>query len=331
MLIDKNDYEECLRGFTVTDCAVRSRTMFYLVAMSDPGSEGPPPPETELVTRVISYFAHKAPEERWGYSAFRGIDGLVAGSSQKPLSQFVGVDGSGQVVAIGSGFEDLEETIPSGRKGPLRGGVRKLRTIDGWLHLSSGYRGLGRRDERNQWSSLCAGLEFTPDPDEDSATYGFDDLDAFGPEDWYCVGGRGDVWRFSGKKWEHLEFPSNMRLHTVCCGGDGWVYVSGSSGHIWKGRRDEWRLIHSDHMVLPFKDMVWFQDRVYCTSDYGLWEIAGDELRESEVPPEIKICSGNLSVADGVMLLAGVYGASYHDGSGWKHLYNTAAFSPVTL
>ena len=92
---------------------------------------------------------------------------------------------------------------------------------------------------------------------------------------------------------------------------------------VWKGRRDEWRLIHRGHMALPFRDMVWYRDRVYCTSDYGLWEIVDDRVREAAVPDAIRVCSGNLDVADGVMLLAGIHGAAYLDGERWTPIFDT--------
>jgi hypothetical protein len=330
MLLSVSDYERCFRGFSVTDCGIRDRNILYLVTISDYPPDEEPPSDTERDVRVVIFFPAKPPSKRWSFVSFEGLENLQAGGVLKPLAQFVGVDRGGQVVAFGSGTNDLEESIPKGRQGPGRGGIRKTRTLDGLLHVSTGYRGFGRRDGRNQWTSLCAGLDFEPAPGHSSLDYGFDDFDAFSPQDYYCVGGDGDVWHFDGKAWDQLEFPSNMRLETVCCAGDGWVYIGGVGGSVWKGRRDEWKLIHRDRMTLPFKDMVWFQDRVYCTSDYGLWEIVDDQLHESKVPDEVKICSGNLAVADGVMLLAGAYGASYHDGRTWNHLFNTTAFPPKT-
>lgn len=331
MLIDQKDYERCFGGFIVTDCTIRNRSIFYFVTCSEYDPDEGPPPDADRDTRVVVYFAEKPPSKRWGSVTYDGLAGLLAGAAQQPAERFIGIDSDGQVLAIGGGAQEAEKEVPSGRKGPKRGGIRKTRTIDGLLHVCTGYRGLGRRDDRNQWTSLCAGLDFTPDPDQDSRDFGFDDFDAFNTRDYYCVGGRGDVWHFDGAAWEQIDFPSNMLLESVCCAGDGQVYIGGAGGYVWKGRRHEWRLIHKDQMSLPFKDMVWFQDRVYCTSDYGLWEIVGDELRESQVPPEIKVCAGNLAVADGVMLMAGVYGAALHDGRTWKRIFDTAEFSPATL
>lgn len=43
-------------------------------------------------------------------------------------------------------------------------------------------------------------------------------------------------------------------------------------------------------------------------------------LVNAELPPEIAIAAGNLSVGDGVILMAGMYGTAWHDGLEWHSL-----------
>ncbi len=324
MLITTAAFQRCLSGFTITDCVVRRRDVFYFVAVSTYDTDDVPPPDADRTTRVVVYFCADAPADRWQKATYAGLNGLLAGAALSPSEQFIGVDGDGQVLAMGSGARGLERPIPRARSGPRRGGVRRVRALlDGRAYASTGSRGLGRRDGPDTWVTLCDSLVFDPDPGASSLAYGFDDFDAFAPDDIYCVGGEGDVWHFDGRALHPIEIPTNARLEAVCCAGDGSVYVGAARGSVWKGRGDTWRLLHQGDLTLPFKDMVWFHDRVYCTSDYGLWEIQGDAVRASAVPPEVKVCSGNLSVADGVMLLAGVFGAAYHDGSGWTPMFDT--------
>ncbi len=73
---------------------------------------------------------------------------------------------------------------------------------------------------------------------------------------------------------------------------------------------------------MPFKDIVWHAGQLWCTSDYGLWIVNGDRLDEAPVSSEIKVCSGNLSAADGVMLMASAHGAAFHDGDDWQLIFN---------
>ncbi len=175
-----------------------------------------------------------------------------------------------------------------------------------------------KRVDRNHW------IEIGPLPPMKSGQSGFDDFDAFSETDIYAAGGRGDVWHYDGTAWHRIPFPSKMWIESVCCGQDGYVYIGAQSGTVFQGRGDAWKLIHEGDISLPFKDMVWFGDRVYATNDYGLWEIKDGAVQRSDAPIEITNCSGNLSVGDGVMLLAGHYGAALHDGTGWTRLFSIA-------
>jgi hypothetical protein len=73
-------------------------------------------------------------------------------------------------------------------------------------------------------------------------------------------------------------------------------------------------------MPLPFRDMVWYEDRGWCTSDYGLWTIHKGKIGRPEVPATVSACSGNLSVGDGVLLLAGLYGAVFKEDGQWNEI-----------
>ncbi|SCY90387.1 hypothetical protein [Microvirga guangxiensis] len=337
MLIDEAAYRECFEDYKITDCVVRSSLMLYFVLVADDPhflpadldmEEDTSLSDAERPTRIVSCYLDEPADKRWGYATYKGYQGLYAGASREPLGQFVGVDMDGKVLSIGSGFKGFENPIPGSRHGPLRGVVTKVKTIGGLTHISTGYRGLACRENMNQWRSLCSNLEFQPDPDETSALYGFEDFDAFDTGEFYCIGGKGDVWRFDGNRWQQLGFPNKDYLEAVCCGGDGYVYLSDASGGVWKGRMDRWVQIHeSTWMPARFKDMVWFQDRVYSTSEEGiLHEIIDDVVHVCDLPLEISNCAENLSVGDGVMLMAGLGGAAYHDGKEWRSLVNRSAF-----
>ena len=186
-----------------------------------------------------------------------------------------------------------------------------------------------RRVGVNDWESFCYDLPVpTAKEYDDSAKRSamlFEDIDGFNEADMVVVGGKGVVWQLQGKSWRQVAFPSNMYLHSVCCGGDGHVYIGAQSGTIFKGRGDQWKMIHRGQFTLPFKDMVWHQGQLWCTSDYGLWTLQGGELVQADVPSEIYVCAGNLSVGDGVMLMAGTHGAAFHDGQRWQLIFNQHA------
>lgn len=82
----------------------------------------------------------------------------------------------------------------------------------------------------------------------------------------------------------------------------------------------------SGDMTLSFKDMIWHQDWLWCTSDYGLWTLEAGGLVQAGVPFEIYVCADNLSVGDGAMLMADTHGAAFCDGKERQLIFNEAQF-----
>lgn len=96
---------------------------------------------------------------------------------------------------------------------------------------------------------------------------------------------------------ETTPFPTNKLLYTVCCAGDGFVYIADFDGAIWKGRNEQWTQITHGGMTMPFLDMGWFDGRLWCASDYGIWVLEDDKLvlamhaKHKPVPPEVAVLS----------------------------------------
>lgn len=331
-MISQADYEKCLKGFRIIDCVVRNRDIFYFTAVEnyesdDEMDEGPL--ESELRHRVIVYFSRKAPEERWNRQGYQGMKGLYAAAAKSPDERFIGIDRDGDVIVLGGGVNDFEEALPKDRNGIRRGSVLKAKTIDGYVHVCTQNRGLARRNGSGQWTWLCSGIPATT-ATRISLNLGFQDFDAFNEREFYCAGGKSDVWYLDDSEWKRADFPAGKEPLTVCCAGDGWAYIGCEDRTIWRGRRDNWQLFEKQRSffdpIPKFNDMVWFQDRVYCASDYALWEIVDDDCGECPIPEEVKECCGNLSVADGALLMAGENGAASFDGQKWTVLYRASEF-----
>ena len=201
--------------------------------------------------------------------------------------------------------------------------------IDGYLYVCGSGRSVCRRRGINDWEPFCFDLPVPTLKEYDDVNLNeaitFLDIDGFNEADMYVVGGQGVVWYLKEKSWHQIDFPSNMYLESVCCAGDGYVYISAQSGTLFKGRDDRWEMIHRGDFTLPFKDMVWHQEQLWCTNNYGLWTLSGKGLVQADIPSEMYVCAGNLSVADGVMLMAGTHGAAFHDGKEWHLIFNQHA------
>ncbi len=317
--LDKETYQAMFDGYALVDCVVRSREIVYFILEQLYDEETESPPNGMFGTRIVGYF-NDPPDPGWHVVEMTGIHRMKAGMAYLPKEQFVGVSLNDHVYVWGSGDADFETSLTGGRALTgqdigMRGGISKLRTIDGSLWLAGSGRTVGKRSGETEWR-FHDEIPYRSLMDDG----GFRDIDGFNESDIYAVGGHGDLWHFDGTTWKQIRFPSDMTLGAVCCGSDGQVYIGADSGTVFKGRAKQWKMIHRGDMVLPFRDMVWYQDQIWCTSDYGIWTIKRDVLEEAEVSASVRVCAGNLSVGDGALLVAGHYGAALHDGASWHRL-----------
>lgn len=307
-----------LGGFNIIGCAVRNKDIVYFLAREDYQQaerfqgQADAPDELDLEKRAVSYFRDEMPAKAFGHTALHDFDLPWCAVSLAPKEQFVCITLDGLPFAIGSGDAGIEDELAA------RGALTRIRLVGEHAYAVGTRRVVYRRDGKNQWHNFSNAI---PLAKRDEAL-GFHDIAGFSAQDIYAVGGAGDVWQFDGSRWRQCAFPSNRLLSTVCCGDDGQVYISGQLGSTYMGRNDSWKQINDETLSLPFKDMVWFQDRVWCTSDYGLWWIKDGQLSEADVSAEIKVCAGYLSARDGVLLLAGYGGAAVLDAQGWRVLFH---------
>jgi hypothetical protein len=310
---------ENFQGYSITDCVVEDRHTVYLLAKENP-PPGPSVQDFEMLSRTIALYLEEVRGDRGRFSVcdLKMFWHPFIGVTQDPKSQLLTADQEGAVYADGSDEYGLETSVP---KSLCMGGLRKSRWIDGRFFIVAGNRKVIYRDAPNSWVSLEAGWRgpvITDDIESILAANTFEDLDGFSRDDLYAVGGKGDVWNWNNGVWRQCAFPSNMMLRSVCCAGDGQVYIGAQSGNVFKGRGDTWMQIHEDSMSLPFKDMVWYEGAVWCTSDYGIWQIKNNKLAVAQLPGNTWRYAGNLSAADGALMLAGIHGAALLKDGKWE-------------
>lgn len=334
MLITHDEFRDGLYGFNITDCAVRNRNFLHFSVRHGKESEDAGILTEHTVTKKeVGVYLNRKLESRLSTLPLRNFERLLVGATMDDRwNQVVCVDLDGQVYARGNGEDKVEKRIPKSMEGPMRSAVVGIKTIQGRLYAVGGSNSVCYRVGPDQWQSLCLNLPMVKSEKEYTVDWAskntFRDIDGFSFDDLYVAGGEGHVFHFDGKQWQQIAFPSNMYLHAVCCGGDGYVYIGAQSGALFKGRGDTWKKIDNGGFSLPYKDMVWFKNQLWCTSDYGLWVLdEKGKIIDAPIPDEIKICSGNLSVGDDVMLMAGLGGAAYHDGQQWHLIFNALKMS----
>jgi hypothetical protein len=326
-MISKEDFNKHFLGYNIIDCVVRRSDFLYFIVREDYTQRAgwrdsmDAPNETTLKKRVIPFMRYKTDKAQWSSVTLTGQEIMVGGVSFTEPEQFVSMDSDGRVYAVGSGSSGLEGLVDPENTGLHRGSTAKLRAINNRLYVCATGRTVGWRAGIGKWQWFTKDIAYEYKKDREVA--GFEDIDGFTEQDIYLVGRGGDIWTFDSVQWQKRKFPSNISLNTVCCAPDGTVYVSGYEGETYRGAGDVWKQIAKPELSIPFKDMIWYEDRVWCTNDYGIWWIKGDILELADVPAEIKVCAGNLSTRDGVLLLAGYYGAAVLENGTWKVIFNT--------
>lgn len=340
MLITAAEYKDALNTYYIVDCAVRDRSVFgfaldRIYTDAEVEEEERNNWDRSLRPKRLVMFYRDDPEgDRLGGENLGNWGPLALGAMTLPKSQFFLYEAQKErVYVIGSGEEEFEP--PLDRDNPALAGfglIRKIKTFGGSAFVCGGHRSFAKRLGPNAYQShrnLIAGIPYdTGRGGED----GFDDFDMFAEDDIYAAGGKGDVWHFNGKAWRQIPLPTNAWLQTVCCGADGNVYISGYEGLCFMGRGDRWKQINHGGVYLGWRDMVWFEDRAWATSENGLWTIQNGTVRyEADLPSEVRVCAGNLYVADGVMLLAGLGGACFRENGQWHSIFTKGQMDKLLL
>ena len=311
-------YNENIKGYSIVDCAVRDKNIVYFCLRKAVSSNKASMMwDHDIETRffLLNFNSQAIP---FGLRTLTGYNKPRVGVALKPLNQglLVARNLDGQVSVLGGGKKFPDEFIAR-RQGPA---TWKVKTINGYAYSVGGTRQVYKRVDMGEWVKIDNGLPNV----EYSYRIGFDDLDAFSEENMYAVGGMGDVWHFDGRKWRKMGFPSNLELATVTCAGDGWVYITGQGGRVWRGRESTWDLIHTGNSTVLWRDVCWFNNQLWLSSDYQFKIWNGKELvnptYDGTPSGESVPIWGCMDARDGLLVVASTDVAMSFDGSQWRTL-----------
>ena len=317
-------------GYIIKGCAIQNadRQMYLLVEDNDEKRKDGYLPEY----RFLYTYAHIEDHNENYFSTGRTHLCQPKIEYSKLDEDIIGLDIGGQLYSEGLDGDREEEDLSTSLKdqGSNYSAIyQNIKTVGDSMYAIGRPHRLFKRLGVNDWQNLSSSIPLAPHYlDGTFASSGIEsgwrDIDGFSEQDMYLAGGDGEVWHYDGKEFIQCDFPSNELLANVCCADDGFVYIGGRRGRLWKGKGDKWQLISDRQFTIPWTDIVWFDDRLFLGSDYGLWEFKDGEVIEAEVPKEVMICSGSLSICPEkkLLLTAGNHGASMYDGKEWKILFN---------
>ncbi|MCK8500122.1 hypothetical protein [Myxococcus fulvus] len=337
MLFDARTWNRHLRGYVIHDCAISHAGRLHFTLGLDEGKAGfSLAPDTRFLCCDLD-----APASR----RFSHVDALNLGPVRSavataPSLELVAVDPAGRLYRCPGRGAPTQDAPPLPWKPRLKhheGHVRNLKRVGRHVYALTDAREILRRQGAQRWVPLAASAKGAPFPratgKQAGWSTGFNDLDGFASDDLYAVGGFGDVWHFDGKDWTKLPFAKDTLVHTVCCAGDGNVYITGHRGTLWVGRGKQWKRLQEGGLPLSeFSDSAWFAGALYCGTHKGLWvKTQQGRLRPvREVDPRMKAdvarCSGRIGLSpDGTRMLSASHrGASLFDGERWTLLFKTS-------
>lgn len=313
--ISNSEWVEYFKGWLMVDCSLLRSDLITIIAREDiPHEIASRGWDSDISTRVIDIFIE---DGECGSSQFKGIAFPKVGISRHPKLQslLLNKNTEGQVFYDGEGLDGVEAVKPGADNEDSFYGNR-LVCIDGWSYALGQLREIHKRIDIGKWEPMMNGFD-QPRYENSWDDWGFNDMDGPNENNLYAVGGKGDVWRYDGKKWRWCDFPSNEVLATVTVAPDGQVYISGDGGSLWVGKENTWKQLAKAHSTINYNDSVWFKDQLWLCSDYRLEVWDGKKLDRPVHGDSTIVYSGHMDAHENLLVVAGMSQVHAFDGKEW--------------
>jgi hypothetical protein len=305
--LKSEEQESIFFGYLIIDCVVvnRKKIALLLVKESDTGKENAKMRvvelliENSLVQRVKSFDFKAHPTMRLAVDSDR--NDIVGVSNYHLVYEFV--DDKFQLANSPNIF------------------LNRPKKLHGKLYCTTD-NGLAVKDGQ-RWKIFQAfkmpSIEETFDAFGDLPVY--EDIAALDSSKIIIVSNLADVQIFDGSEFSKVEFPSNSSLKTVTCSDDGYIFITTNQNELFVGDAKRWKKIDIElNESLPFKSAVWYQGKLWLTNDYSVYTFSNNKFDRLTLPDNLEVCAGNVSVADGLLLLAGLNGAAYLQNGVWTEV-----------
>ena len=315
-VLNRSAWVDVFEGYEIVGVAIRDHeTIQTLARKAVTPEQGSHLLDHQIPTRIASIFLSDPEDDNVGFQELEGMAYPRLGVSRVPFERPGGLVASmsrdGDTWPFGGGTGPLEKIAPGKRPGTSR-----LRCLWGYTYAMGIAREIHKRVAVGKWERI----EGFPELKNGSKGTGFHDLDAFSESDMYAVGGHGDVWHFDGRVWRQMGFPTNERLATVTCAGDGNVYITSEGGSLWVGQHSTWRLLEKRGSSVLWNDVRWFDGKLWLASDYQLRVWNGREIVTPEHDGKTILASGHMDAHDGLLVIADLWTVSTFDGQEWRKI-----------
>lgn len=261
-----------------------------------------------LLTRNIAHAsAISIDQEQWADAVDAPWDSTAIAVAKKPAEKLVFVGEDGDVYTYVGDKTTKEKIKPAPKL------IRNAKTVEGYVFACGMLRQVYRRVGEKKWEDISAPV---PKPGEKA---GFEAIDGYSGSELYAVGWNGEIWEFNGSKWLSRNSPAKEILTSVCCAGDGTVYIGGQQGVLIKGRHDSWEIVKwAEPVDIDIWDLCWFKDKLYVAGINNLYTLDGNLLVNVDFGNvEVSSCF-SLTQTEGVMWSIGKEDVLSFNGNVWR-------------
>jgi hypothetical protein len=257
------------------------------------------------------------------WSGLTDFEDIIHASTKKPVTSsrskshfcLLGRSGTYREMALGIKFPDTTIDIHSS------GYLKDLRYIGDHLFACGTQNQIHRQKENNQWERFDHGI-FSPL--EERVDRILESIDGFSEADIYAVGMLGHIWHWDGKSWTLIDCLTNLTFYSVLCASDGYVYVGGGGGLLYRGNKEKGWVELTDQSVSTemLKKMVEFQGHIYIAAMTKLLRISKGILEEVEIPLNVHKAFLSLDAISDQMWTVGDDSILKYNGTTWtRYVY----------
>jgi hypothetical protein len=297
-----------LTNYEIAGCAAIEKNRVTLWGQQWPTDD----PLEQRPTSAFFYFADQPDGKKWAARGIGHATGIPGCVTTAPTRQWIYLLDDGQVYTVSGGHAGFEDA-------GLEGYYTAVRCLSSQDVVAVGGRGkVDLREAAGVWTVFGSGLP------TDLAVAGFRDVDGFGLDEVYAVGG-GEAWVCLAGRWQRIELETGLGLKRVVCAADGQVYIAADRDVVFVGRGQQWRQLRNEVTSELHESLVHFEGRVLLSTAHHLLEISQDDIKTAYLPgmPAMKTMS-HLGVGADVLVVAGSDEAVMYDGTSWIRILDPA-------
>jgi len=270
-----SNYERFIKGFFINNCAIvdKNKLLFVVYEVNND-------PSSSMSTSTVKLVSYDFNPEKIGQLGWTGGTRYLKISYDSNEERSIVVDfDSGIWESKQDNYNFPLYELPN-KKNTFS--IHDLITIDKTIYAVGRPRKLFKRTSHKQWLDITDPKKFPlPYKDIEKAKksgrildldFGFNSADGFNEKDIYACGDAGDLWHFNGSNWRQLDIPCNVSLNCILCADDGFVYIAGDLGVIYKGINDKWEKIEQSLTKVSFINITSFKGILYISTENGLYQ-----------------------------------------------------------